>query len=224
MTEVQIAFAASSATRWQPLVASLSANSAAVIPLSSITAVFAGTRPDILILDRELLVDPLRVLMRVRCRWPTLDTVVVGAYDDTDVAVLLDAGADDAMSLRGRTTTARLSALARRVSTCNARTRIVVGDVIYDREAQRVWCAGREVRLSPTELAIFDCLFWRHPLVATTEAVAEFVWRHEANEQCYRVLHVYIGYLRRKLSASKNVVIRTVRGLGYALALRTFTS
>jgi two-component system OmpR family response regulator len=223
MTTVKITLAAACASRWQPLATSLSASSADLVPLTTIAAVFAGSRPDILILDRELLVDPLRVLMRVRCRWPTLDTVVVGAHDDTDVAVLLDAGADDAMPLRGRTTTARLSALARRVRTCNARTRIVVGDVVYDREAQRVWCAGREIRLSPTELAIFDCLFWRHPLVAPTEAVAEFVWRHEVNEQCYHVLRVYIGYLRNKLSASEQVAIRTVRGLGYALVLRAFS-
>jgi DNA-binding response OmpR family regulator len=38
------------------------------------------------------------------------------------------------------------------------------------------------------------------------------------------LVRVYIGYLRTKLSASRQVVIRAVRGVGYGFVERSATS
>jgi hypothetical protein len=47
--------------------------------------------------------------------------------------------------------------------------------------------------------------------------LADFVWGDaEGDGEARRgVVEVYMGYLRRKLSASRSVMIRTVRGVGY---------
>jgi two-component system response regulator MprA len=108
----------------------------------------------------------------------------------------------------------------RRVRTQNAGTRIAVGDLVFDREARRVWCAGVEVELSRTEEAVFDCLFWHFPNAVDLNAMTHFVWGEELTGDRRHLLRVYIGYLRQKLKASRNVAVLNVRGVGYALGVR----
>ena len=61
----------------------------------------------------------------------------------------------------------------------------VVGDIVFEREAHRVWCAGREVDMSPREFAVLDCLFWKAPATvsavpATIRAVIRTCWSTNA--------------------------------------------
>ena len=73
------------------------------------------------------------------------------------------------------------------------------------------------INLSAREFSLLDYLL-RHPgQVLTRTQIGEAVWgldfEHESN-----VVDVYIGYLRRKLSAGGGgPAIRTVRGVGYVL-------
>jgi DNA-binding response OmpR family regulator len=90
-----------------------------------------------------------------------------------------------------------------------------VGDVVFDRESRRVWCAGREVEMTPREQAILDCLFWYAPEPVGAQTLSDFVWGNEPVTSRRGLVEVYVGYVRRKLAASRAVVIRTVRGVGY---------
>jgi DNA-binding response OmpR family regulator len=151
----------------------------------------------------------------LRRRWPTLLVAVVNAARDARVTELLDAGADEAIVTGSPACVPRLRAIARRARMVNASTRIGVGDVVFEREARRVWCAGREVELSPREFAVLDCLFWKAPATVSTEALVDYVWGDAETNGRRGVAEVYIGYLRKKLAASRQVVIGTVRGEGY---------
>jgi DNA-binding response OmpR family regulator len=74
--------------------------------------------------------------------------------------------------------------------------------------------------LTRTEESLFDCLFWYAPHPMTVADLTAFVWGGEVTVERRNLVHVYVGYLRRKLSTSKQTVIRTVRGTGYQLAAR----
>ena len=94
------------------------------------------------------------------------------------------------------------------------------GDILFDRESRRVWCAGREVELTRTEESFLDCLFWHAPRPVSVTTLTDFVWGDEVSPERRAMVRVYIGYLRTKLEPSRRVVIRTVRGLGYTFSAR----
>ena len=177
-------------------------------------------RPDVLLIDRAAPLDLARDIRHLRRRWPTISIAVVNARDEIDAERMLDAGADDAIIGGSRLLKARLLAMARRARTVNAGSRIAIGDVVFDREAHRVWCNGAEVAMTPRECAVIDCLFWNSPRPVGVSTLADFVWGDRSVAQRRNVIDVYIGYVRRKLSASRSVVLRTVRGVGYSFAPR----
>jgi DNA-binding response OmpR family regulator len=177
-------------------------------------------RPDVFVLDRRIVSEIGREIRRLRRRWPTLPVVVVNARDDADVEALLDAGADDAIAAESVLLRARLQAMTRRARTANAGARIAIGDVVFDREAHRVWCNGAEVLMTPRECAVVDCLFWHAPGAVDVDTLANFVWGDAAVARRRNVIDVYIGYVRRKLGASRVVELRTIRGVGYRLVAR----
>jgi two-component system OmpR family response regulator len=176
---------------------------------------WSAQRPDIVVMDGAALPDVGRQIRHLRHRWPTLEIVVLNARNDVEVEVFLDAGADDAVVVGSRQLTARLHACARRARTVNAGTRIAIGDVVFDRESRRVWCAGREVDMTPRECAVLDCLFWHAPDPVSVSMLADFVWGDSDGASRRNAVLVYIGYVRKKLSGSRAVAIRNVRHVGY---------
>lgn len=177
-------------------------------------------RPDVLVLDRTAVGEIGREIRRLRRRWPTLHVAIVNARDDADVEGLLDAGADDVVAKDSGLLRARLQAMTRRARTANAGARIAIGDVVFDREARRVWCNGAEVPMTPRECAVVDCLFWYAPSAVDVDTLANFVWGDAAVADRRNLIDVYIGYVRRKLGASRTVELRTIRGVGYRFAPR----
>ena len=151
----------------------------------------------------------------LRRRWPTIHVVVVRAPGRFAVLDLIEEGADDATVTMTSSFRARLRSAVRRASAMNAASRIAVGDIVFEREAHRVWCAGHEVEMSPREIAVLDCLFWRAPAIVSADSLADFVWGDAKIKARRGVVEVYISYLRRKLAASRQVKIGTVRGAGY---------
>ena len=99
--------------------------------------------------------------------------------------------------------------------------RIAVGDIVFDRESRRVWCAGREVSLTPHEYGVVDCLFWHAPKPVGVDTLADFVWGVDATtcpENRRTLVQVYVSYVRKKLAQSAQVAIRFARGAGYEFA------
>lgn len=158
----------------------------------------------------------LEVVRRARRRWPTVGICCIGS---SNVVAALAGGADDAVP-RGApdvVATAQVAAAFRRARIMSAQLRIAFGDVVYDREARRVWCAGDEVALTPRELRLFDILFLRAGAPVSIDTLQDYVWHDEGPPES-NALAVYISYLRRKLRGSRQAVVETMRGIGYRLA------
>jgi two-component system OmpR family response regulator len=182
---------------------------------SGAPAIAAWQRPDLIVLDARECADVVERVRYLRRRWPTIHVVVVRAPSRFAVLDLIEEGADDAAVTMTSSFRARLRSAVRRASAMNAASRIAVGDIVFEREAHRVWCAGHEVEMSPREIAVLDCLFWRAPAIVSADSLADFVWGDAKIKARRGVVEVYISYLRRKLAASRQVKIGTVRGAGY---------
>lgn len=181
-------------------------------PATSRRVTTAVIRYDVVCIDRTAVPQLHREVKRWRRRWPSSQIVVVNALNHDDVCRALEAGADDALTATTPCFESRINALARRARTLNAGARVAIGDVVFDRESRRVWCAGSEVRMTPQECAVLDCFFWHDPEPVGLRTLTDFVWHGCASRD---VVEVYVGYVRRKLAASKHVLLQTIRGRGY---------
>ncbi|MFL5605934.1 MAG: winged helix-turn-helix domain-containing protein [Gemmatimonadaceae bacterium] len=178
--------------------------------------------PDLFIVDvgRDVRAAA-HAVQQARRRWPSVTILCLYAASSEDAVAMMDAGADDAITADAPWTVlgAHVAASVRRVQLSNAQLRIAFGDLVYDRESRRVWCAGREVQLTPRELRLFDILFLRAGAPVSAETLYDYVWREEGTHTS-NSLAVYVGYLRRKLTGSRVAVVETLRGQGYRLSQR----
>jgi len=177
--------------------------------------------PDIVIVDDSSERDASHQIRMLRRRQPSVHIVYLGVRDEARSISLLHWGADDAITSSSPTLVARLQAATRRARTVNAGTRIAVGDIVFDREARRVWCAGREVAFTPHEYGVMDCLFWHAPKPVGVETLADFVWGDQKLSDRRTLVQVYVSYVRKKLAASAQVAIRFSRGSGYEFSPRS---
>jgi DNA-binding response OmpR family regulator len=177
-------------------------------------------RPAVVVLERAMLRNAERELLRLRHCWPTVEIAVVGASGERDIAALLDAGADDAMLATSPACVSRLRALARRSRTQARIAELVVGGLRLDRERQRAYCDGQPLALTQTEWAILACLVARQPQTVTVETINATVWDGALDDQRRRLIRVFVSSLRDKLAASTQIEIVTRRGEGYAIGER----
>jgi two-component system OmpR family response regulator len=111
----------------------------------------------------------------------------------------------------------RVEAMLRRGrGQANERARVAVGDVVLDDDAHRVWRGDREIDLSPTEYRLLRYLMHNAGRVLSRPQIIEHVWDYGYAIEPSGV-ETYISYLRRKLDDRDAQLIRTVRGVGYAL-------
>jgi DNA-binding response OmpR family regulator len=176
---------------------------------------FATIAPDVVVLDDIMERDAAHEIRQLRRRQPSLHIVYVRVSDEKRSIALLHGGADDAILTGSPTLMARLQAASRRARTVNAGCRIAVGDIVFDREARRVWCAGTEVLLTPHEYGVVDCLFWHTPKPVGVDTLADFVWGDQSSTNKRTLVQVYVSYVRKKLARSAQVAIRFARGSGY---------
>ncbi len=176
--------------------------------------------PDIVIVDDRGEQDAQHYIRLLRRRQPSVHVVYLGVRDEARTICLLHAGADDAITTSSPSLVARLQAATRRARIVNAGARIAVGDIVFDREARRVWCAGREVALTPHEYGVIDCLFWHAPKPVGVDTLADFVWGEKESSNRRTLVQVYVSYVRKKLAASAKVAIRFSRDAGYTFSPR----
>ncbi|HET9516738.1 MAG TPA: response regulator transcription factor, partial [Actinoplanes sp.] len=169
-------------------------------------------------------------------RTPVLMLTARDAIDDRVEG--LDAGADDYLvkPFALQELLARLRALLRRSSLAtngddatSAATatadqagtpptgRLSFADIELDLATREVRRGDRPIRLTRTEFSILE-VFLRHPRqVLTRQIMFARVWGYDFGETS-NSLHVYLGYLRRKLEAGGEPrLLHTVRGVGYVL-------
>ncbi|HEV7823742.1 MAG TPA: response regulator transcription factor [Mycobacteriales bacterium] len=179
-----------------------------------------ATPYDAILLDLMLPgADGFAVCRRLRAAGHWAPVLMVTARDSVaDRIAGLDAGADDYLvkPFAFGELLARLRALIRRCPVERPPV-VVVGDVRLDPATHEVTRAGVPVPLSPREFAVLEHLMRRPGQVVTRTALRDHVWDHGYYEAS-NVVDVYIGYLRKKLEQPfGRPLIRTVRGVGYAV-------
>jgi DNA-binding response OmpR family regulator len=138
-----------------------------------------------------------------------------GEYDEADG---LDYGADDYLTkpFSFVVLLARLRVLLRREAGPRP-TALAVGPISLDPAAHRVTLDGSEVSVSRREFLVLEHLLRAHPAVVSKESILDAVWG-SPDETDANIVEVYIGYLRKKLSAGDGAApIETVRSVGYRL-------
>jgi two-component system phosphate regulon response regulator PhoB len=181
--------------------------------------------PDLLVLDWMLPgVSGIELCRRLRARTPTARLPII----------MLTARGEEAERVRGLATgaddyvvkpfslpelVARVAALLRRARPEISATTLESGDIRLDREHRRVFRAGTEVAVGPTEFRLLEVLLERPGRIFTRADLIDAVWGRAA-EIDERTVDVHVGRLRKIMTAGGgNDPIRTVRGAGYGLAL-----
>ena len=99
-------------------------------------------------------------------------------------------------------------------------SRLVVGDVILDPLQRRAWMGELEVDLPRRPFAMLECLMEHRGHVVSRSRLFDEVWDDEVDIRS-NALDVHISRLREHLTASRDVTIKTLRGVGYRLELAT---
>ena len=176
-------------------------------------------QPDLVVLDLMLPgMDGLEVCRQIQRERPVPVLMLTARDSETEVLVGLAVGADDYMTkpFSPRELVARIHAILRRME----RTLVYpgpvlrIGDVEVDSARRRVRRAGDTVHLTPTEFDLLQRLASRPGVVHTREQLLADVWGYRDGSGA-RTVDSHVQALRRKLGPS---VIRTVHGVGYALA------
>ncbi|WP_235547556.1 MULTISPECIES: response regulator transcription factor [unclassified Nocardioides] len=201
-------------------------------------ALVTALRPDLVTLDVGLPgIDGLEVCRRIRPVTDAYVIMVTSQADEIDRLIGLETGADDylAKPISVRELKARVNAMFRRprhfVESADAAPEPAYvelpatdehevlrhGDLLVDVDAHRVWRAGEEVELTPTEFDLLATLMRSPTRVWPRALLMQEVWGQSWGETHH--VEVHMGNLRRKLGDRRGQVrfVETVRGVGYRL-------
>jgi two-component system, OmpR family, response regulator QseB len=172
---------------------------------------------DALILDLGLPdTDGMEWLRRWRQRGVVLPVLILTARDGVDQRIAgLDSGADDYLikPLSIDELEARLRAMLRR-STGRAESTWVHGALRYDPATKQVHWQDHAVELTGFELALLEVLLKHPQRVLSKTQLQEQLYDWRGGEPESNALEVHVHNLRRKIHPG---IVRTVRGVGYAL-------
>jgi two-component system OmpR family response regulator len=176
---------------------------------------------DLLLLDVNLPdVDGFEICRKLRADGNDVPVVFLTARDDpSDLRSGFTGGGDDYITkpFSLEELVLRIEAVLRRTRHQeNERSRMTVGDLVLDSDSYRVWRAGEEISLSPTEFRLLRYLMLNRDRVVSRNQILDHVWDYEFVGDPSAV-ETYISYLRRKLGDRNGHLIRTVRGFGYAI-------
>jgi two-component system response regulator MprA len=172
--------------------------------------------PDLVVLDIGMPgLDGLAVARRVRAKGVAVPILMLTARDDVaDRVAGLDAGGDDYLVKPFATDEllARVRALLRRG--LDRSELVSYANVTLDVAARVAERSGRSIPLTAREADLLALLLRNGGRVTTREQALTRVWGDESAATA-NVVDRYVTNLRRKLG--EPVLIRTVRGLGFAV-------
>ena len=176
---------------------------------------------DVIVLDIMLPemngLDVCRELRRSRVDTPV---ILLTALDGVDERVQgLDAGADDYLPkpFAFQELLARVRALGRRRVQGREPSELKSGDLVLDLRRRRAQRAEKTIDLSPKEFSLLEFLMRNEGRVVTRTQILDHLWGYDYDSES-NLVDVYVAYLRRKVDKGHGrPLIRTVRGIGYAL-------
>lgn len=178
--------------------------------------------PDVVVLDIQMPgLDGMETLSRLRKKNPHLPVLFLTARDAVaDRVAGLRAGADDYVTkpFDLDEVTARIDALLRRAGMASQTVQhvLTVGDLVLDEDSHDVTRAGVPIALTNTEFELLRYLMENPNVVLSKSQILDRVWSYDFGGQA-NVVELYISYLRKKIDASREPMIHTVRGAGYIL-------
>lgn len=181
-------------------------------------------RPDVVLLDGMLPgMDGLDVCRELRARTDVPIVMVTARIEEADRVMGLEGGADDYISkpFSSRELLARIRAHARRARGIRPRNAEVrVGALTIDPERMLATFEGQSLALTTYEFMLLHALAERAGRVLSREQLVDLV-RGSAEEAFDRSIDVHVSHLRAKLGDNSRSprIIKTVRGVGYMLAI-----
>lgn len=185
----------------------------------------AHRQPDVIVLDLGLPdmagVDVLRQLRE----WTDLPVLILSVLgQEVNKVAALDAGADDYLlkPFGGAELLARLRALLRRIKPNEPSHVVAFGTIEVDLVRRSVLKAGRPVKLTPKEYALFHLLLTHRGRVLTHRQILGEVWGRPFEGQTH-YLRIFMMRLRRKIEddADAPQYLQTESGIGYRLVGET---
>ncbi|MBN1654382.1 MAG: winged helix-turn-helix domain-containing protein [Deltaproteobacteria bacterium] len=181
-------------------------------------------KPDLVILDLMLPDLAGTEICKTLKRDPKTKNIPVvmltAKGSEIDRVVGFELGADDYVvkPFSVRELLLRIEAILRRGRNETGEPQQVIdfGVLRIDREAHRVWVAGREVELTAMEFRLLVTLYERRNRVQNRSTLLDDVWGIEAAITT-RTVDTHIKRLREKLAQAGDY-IETVRGVGYRFA------
>ncbi|MCB0918090.1 MAG: response regulator transcription factor [Actinobacteria bacterium] len=174
-------------------------------------------QPDLVVLDIMLPgFDGVEVCRQLRTFTDAYVIMLTARDTETDKVVALSVGADDYLvkPFRPRELVARAKAMLRRPRSLATPTTMRVGALVIDESARRITWHGQHVELTRTEFDILNTLAKQPEAAFSRHDILTDVWGRDwfGDEH---VVDVHVGHIRHKLG--NDAIIRTVRGVGYAL-------
>ena len=184
-------------------------------------AAVASFKPHLVVLDVMLPdMEGFEVAERLGAQRAGVPIIFLTARDATSDKVRgLSGGGDDYMTkpFSLEELVARIRTILRRTGQAAAESsRLVFEDLELDEESREVTRAGQPIELTATEYRLLRYLMLNPRRVMTRGQLLDHVWNYDFGGDG-RVLETYISYLRKKLDAHGTPLIKTVRGVGYAL-------
>jgi len=184
-------------------------------------AAVAKFRPHLMVLDVMLPdMEGFDVAARLGAQRAGVPIIFLTARDATEDKIRgLSGGGDDYMTkpFSLEELVARIRTILRRTGQAAAESsRLVFEDLELDEETREVTRAGVPIELTATEYRLLRYLLLNPRRVLTRSQLLDHVWNYDFGGDG-RVLETYISYLRKKLDVHGPPLIRTVRGVGYAL-------
>ena len=167
--------------------------------------------------------DGLSVIDEMRRRGVMTPVLILSARRSVDDRVRgLQAGGDDYLTkpFAFAELLARVQALVRRATRAPEPTTLTVDDLVLDLLSRRVARGGKSVDLRPREFALLEYLMRNAGRVVSKTMILSHVWEYTFDPQT-NIVDVLVSRLREKIDRPfEKKILRTVRGVGYALGDR----
>ena len=184
--------------------------------------------PDLIILDWMMPkmsgIDVCRTL-RSRSETKQIPIIILSARsEDSDKSLGLDTGADDYISkpFSPKELISRVKALLRRARPALVNDILQHNDLTLSLSEMNVTYKNNNVKLGPKEFKLLTLLMERPGHIFSRGKLLDLVWGHGVYVE-ERTIDVHLSRLRKSLNHAKDGIspnlIRTVRGVGYALQI-----